>query len=183
MQNITLPAINQSYDHRASVASSIDPRETSFLDSRRSSVDSRMNVNLGHLQINNHNPQSPYDSTNASQASLVSSLQAQRGIPKANGISPMSPVGRRSGSHSGPPVRRAPPIIANPRSGGMPDPMASTPTKGYAWAFPDADKAGSNEMSDSSPDSSRQPSIAASSINTLDSAAYSMRQSRYGDGK
>lgn len=88
----------------------------------------------------------------------------------------MSPASsRRSGSYNEKPARRAPPIIANPRSGGMPDPMASTPTKGYAWAFPDKDD--SDDMGDSSPGSSRQASIAAS----MDSTAYFQRQ--YGDGE
>lgn len=140
-----------------------------------------MNVNMGHLALNNA---SPYETTNASQTSLASSLQQQRGIAplpsKSNGMSPLSPMGRRNSRNSQPAPRRAPPIISNPRLGGMPDPTASTPTKGYPWAFPDEpdDDMGDN----SSPDSSRQNSVTASSINTMDSAAYSMRQSRYGDG-
>lgn len=47
----------------------------------------------------------------------------------------------------------------------MPNPTASTPTRGYAWAFPDVPE----EDKEGSPEISRQPSIAASSINTVDS--------------
>jgi len=141
-----------------------------------------MNVNMGHLAIH---PTSPYESTNPSQVSLVSSLHQQRGMhtsiqPRNSGAG-LSPTCRRPGTRGGQtPARRAPPIIANPRSGGMPDPMASTPTKGFAWAFPD--KPDDEMLSDTSPESSRQGSLTASSIHTMDSAAYSTRLGRYGDG-
>lgn len=137
---------------------------------------------MGHLAIN---PVSPYESTNPSQASLVSSLHQQRGMntsiqPRISGTG-LSPTCRRPLTRGGQtPARRAPPIIANSRSGGMPDPMASTPTKGFAWAFPD--KPDDDMLSDTSPESSRRGSLTASSIHTIDSVAYSARLGRYGEG-
>ena len=131
-----------------------------------------MNSGMSHLGINN--PSSPYESTNASQASLASNLQQQRGIqtpiqPKMNGTSQLSPIARRPINRTGRPPVRAPPIVAPSRSVGMPDPTASSPTKGFAWAFPDKPD---DDMDDSSPDSSRHGSFAASSVHTLDSTAY-----------
>lgn len=107
-------------------------------DSRRSSVDSRMNA--GMTQLNITSPSSPYDSQNVSRVSLVSNLQHQRGItgePRPNGTSPLSPLGRNGGPRNSQARRVAPVINVNPRNvSGMPDPMAAAPTKGYAWAFP-----------------------------------------------
>ncbi|KAF2109479.1 hypothetical protein BDV96DRAFT_615804 [Lophiotrema nucula] len=127
-----LPSLNQGFDNRLSIEAS------STFDSRRSSVDSRMNAGMTHLAIS---PSSPYDSQNASRVSLVSNLQQQRGITTAdqrpNGATPLSPLGPRAGARANHPPRRAPVINPNPRSvSGMPDPMAAAPTKGYAWAFP-----------------------------------------------
>lgn len=130
-QGNALPSLNQGFDNRVSL------ENTSHFDSRRSSVDSRMNAGMGHLAIS---PSSPYDSQNASRVSLVSNLQQQRGITneqRPNGTSPLSPLGPRAGSRANHPPRRAPVINPNPRSvSGMPDPMAAAPTKGFAWAFP-----------------------------------------------
>lgn len=159
-----LPHLNQAYPSRDSVDGG------TFLDSRRSSVDSsRVSMTMSQMQLNN--PTSPYESTNASRTSLASSLQQQRGIqtpvgPRLNGIRALSPSGSRPINRGAAPVRIAPPIIG-PRGGGAPDPTASTPTKGFAWAFPDNPD---EEME--SPGSSRQGSIAGSSINTMDSNAY-----------
>ncbi|KAE8829104.1 hypothetical protein CFE70_008391 [Pyrenophora teres f. teres 0-1] len=130
-QNNALPSLNHAFDNRLSIDAG------SHFDSRRSSVDSRVNVGMGHLSLH---PQSPYDSQNPSRVSLVSNLQQQRGIanPEArpNGTSPLSP--NRSGSRAQHPPRRAPVITPNPRSvSGMPDPTASAPTPGFPWAFPD----------------------------------------------
>ncbi|KAJ4406705.1 hypothetical protein N0V91_004395 [Didymella pomorum] len=131
--NAPFPSLNQGFgDNRLSIDAG------SHFDSRRSSVDSRMNVGMGHLQIS---PASPYDSQNTSRVSLVSNLQQQRGITnpdqRVNGVSPLSPSVRNSGIRANHPPRRAPVINPNPRSvSGMPDPMAAAPTKGYAWAFP-----------------------------------------------
>lgn len=174
--------INQSFDSGG--RGSIDASSQSYIDSRRSSVESRMNANMNHMSIN---AQTPYDSNNISQVSLVSNLARERGIiPRPNGSSPLSPMGLRrpsqTSSHA-PITRRAPAILANPRTG-MPNPTASTPTRGYPWAFPDdVDPNDRDDMDGSdSPGSSRQDSLVASSINTLDSTAYSAR-ARYGDGR
>ncbi|KAI1515636.1 hlh transcription factor [Pyrenophora tritici-repentis] len=130
-QNNALPSLNHGFDNRLSIDAG------SHFDSRRSSVDSRVNVGMGHLSLH---PQSPYDSQNPSRVSLVSNLQQQRGIAnpevRPNGTSPLSPS--RSGSRAQHPPRRAPVITPNPRSvSGMPDPTASAPTPGFPWAFPD----------------------------------------------
>ncbi|KAI9825268.1 MAG: hypothetical protein M1832_001302 [Thelocarpon impressellum] len=107
---------------------------------RRSSVDSRMNS----LAL-----ASPLPSTNASQTSLVSDLQRERGIPqetpRSNGFSLATPrvaegelvttsLGRRVGQ------KVAPPINANPRTQ-WPNPNAENPTKGFPYAFPDPELA------------------------------------------
>ncbi|KAI9695284.1 MAG: hypothetical protein M1820_008746 [Bogoriella megaspora] len=147
---------------------------TPQLESRRSSVDSRMNSGLAHLGING--PSSPYESQNASQVSLASNLQHQRGVtssvpPRSSGSGPMSPLSGRASVRSNAP-RIAPVINPNPRGvSGMPDPTAAAPTKGYAWAFPDAPTP-SIEEKDSSDESSpekslsRQASFAASSVHS-----------------
>ncbi|KAH7123923.1 hypothetical protein B0J11DRAFT_325515 [Dendryphion nanum] len=180
-----LPSLNQGFDNRLSIESS------SHFDSRRSSVDSRMNAGMNHLAIS---PSSPYDSQNTSRVSLVSSLQQQRGItvaePRSNGMSPLSPLGPRAGPRVNHPPRRAPVINPNPRSvSGMPDPMAAAPTKGFAWAFPAefepeerrGSSSGESSVERSIP--SRQNSFAASinsSIFTTDSNLPS-GQKRLGD--
>ena len=46
--------------------------------------------------------------------------------------------------------------------------MASAPTKGFAWAFPENPEEEEGEQ-DNSPESSRQGSLATSSINAIDS--------------
>ena len=115
-------------------------------------------------------PASPYEGgNNLSQASLVSTLQQQRGIARPNGSLALSP-GRRSTPRGGTLPRRAPPIVANIRDGNA---TASTPTPGHAWAFPDG-REDDDDDSDS-PASSRQGSFVASSIHTMDSTAYSQR--------
>lgn len=118
-----LPSINQGFQepgNRESQAS---------MDSRRSSVDSRMHQGFNGLHINN--PTSPYESANTSQVSLAASLRRPNGAP-------MSPLGSRSSMRSGPPGPRiAPPIMPIGRGPGQPDPTAANPTLGHAWAFPD----------------------------------------------
>jgi hypothetical protein len=188
LEKQSLPSLNPgvpSYDQQQ--RGSLDAH--SLLDSRRSSVDSRMNMGMGHLAIS---PSSPYDSQNASRVSLVSSLQQQRGITdqRTNGV-PVSPVGARTGLRPNTQPRRAPVIPANPRAvSGMPDPRAAEPTKGFPWAFPDSipseDRRGSrsSESSGENDEISRQNSYAASvnsSVYTTESMPIG--QKRFDDGK
>ncbi|KAI9662096.1 MAG: hypothetical protein M1831_002792 [Alyxoria varia] len=159
---------NANHDPRAS----IDANNTFFIDSRRSSIDSR---EIGGLAISSS---SPYESTNpshtASQASFNSGLQQNRSPggpltqPRTNGSTVPQFPGKRPNTSGGQPPRRAPPITSNPRAGNVPNPMAAAPTKGFAWAFPENPDEEEGEL-DNSPQSSRQGSLATSSINAIDS--------------
>jgi hypothetical protein len=137
-----------------------------------------MNVGMGHLSLNN--PQSPYDSQNASRVSLVSTLQQQRGIAhpetRPSGTSPLSPA-KQNGPRVSHPPRRAPVITPNPRSvSGMPDPMAAAPTKGYAWAFPaeeyEQEEKRTSSSGESSIDCSNVPSRQNSFATSINSSIY-----------
>lgn len=151
-----LPSINQGFSEPANRDSQAS------MDSRRSSVDSRMHQGLNNLYINN--PASPYESTNTSQVSLAASLR------RPNGQAPLSPLSGRAALRSNPPPRVAPPILPVSRGPGAPDPTAAKPTQGFAWAFPDAPIPEERRGSDSSGDlslghgQSRTNSFAASSV-------------------
>lgn len=113
-----------------------------FDDSRRGSVDSRMHQGMDALRLNG--PTSPYNqSANASQTSLASSLQQQRGIQTngmrmSNGSIPISPHWSRNSITQRNPIagRIAPPIMEHPRDRSQ---FAPEPTRGQPWAFPDPD--------------------------------------------
>ncbi|KAI1612147.1 hypothetical protein EDD36DRAFT_419998 [Exophiala viscosa] len=115
-----------------------------FDESRRSSVTNSIHQGMNNLVLG---PTSPYTTSNASQASLVSGLQRERGI-QTNGYGggrystmngPISSSsynsvrGGRSGFSAG---RVAPPILENPKQEVY---SAEAPTRGQAYAFPDPD--------------------------------------------
>lgn len=173
-----LPSINQGFTepgNRDSHAS---------IDSRRSSVDSRMHQGFGNMHLNN--PTSPYESANTSQVSLAASLR------RPNGGAPMSPLSARASVRNHIP-RVAPPIMPVGRAPGQPDPTAARPTQGYAWAFPDSghsipEERRGSESGDSSLGHgiSRTNSLAASSIRSSifsHDSTMPPGQRRFDDGK
>ena len=114
-----------------------------FDDSRRSSVSNSIHHGMNNLGLG---PGSPYTSTNASQTSLVSGLQRERGI-QSNGYTggrystmsggSLSSFGSNRGGRGGFAAGRvAPPILENPKQEVY---SAEAPTRGQAYAFPDPD--------------------------------------------
>lgn len=143
------PFHNASMHHQTNglPAPMSDPNRGSgdFDDSRRSSVSNSIHNGMNNLVLGG-GPTSPYTSGNASQTSLVSGLQRERGI-QTNGYgggsrystmggtisSLVSNRGGRGGFAAG---RVAPPILENPKQEVY---SAEAPTRGQAYAFPDPD--------------------------------------------
>ncbi len=130
------PPSSDSHPHRGS---------GDYDESRRSSVTNSIHHGMNNLGLG---PASPYTSGNASQSSLVSGLQRERGIqtngytagrystmggPVTTTSSNRQSAGRNNGFAAG---RVAPPILENPKQEVY---SAEAPTRGQAYAFPDPD--------------------------------------------
>ena len=172
-----LPSINQGF-HDAGNRDSTQSHQS--LDSRRSSVDSRMHQGLSNLYING--PTSPYESANTSQVSLAASLRRPNGAP-------ISPLSGRPSVRNQTAGRIAPPILPGARAPGQPDPTAARPTQGFAWAFPDEailEERHGSDSGESSVGLSRANSYAASSIRSSIFSTDSQMpagQKRFDDGE
>lgn len=165
--NSMLPSINQGFDRES--------QRTMDTESRRSSLDSRMNQGISSLALTT--PTS-YANSNPSQQALVTGLQRERGMPSDyNGPTPYrgprvsrndmtSPLGPRSQRPLG--GRIAPAISNNPDSGIY---NAEAPTAGMAYAFPDPGAAQQPRLSQQGQNPpSRRGSIAESFASSIVSA-------------
>ncbi|KAI1265905.1 putative HLH transcription factor [Xylariaceae sp. FL1019] len=113
-------------------------------ESRRESVDSRINQPFGDLRLGNSLGGSPYASANQSTTSIQNSLSQHRnprtGLDHlaphriSNGYQPS--VERTPEGH--PKAARTAPAITGPAMGTIA--RAAEPTKGQAWAFPESDE-------------------------------------------
>ena len=180
-QGSALPSINQSFDGPGPRGSGAD-----FVESRRSSIDSRMNQGMDRLALN---PTSPYGSASASQVSIVSNLNRERGIrddySKANGYhpqrysgpQPLSPLGPRS-TDNREFRRQAPAIMDNPQREIY---NAESPTRGLPYAFPDPDArpGGTESVHSRAPPMERRASTAES----IGSSIWTTESSRLPPGQ
>ena len=128
-----LSQLNQSFEPHPNASLRESAEFTAPPLVRPSSVNSRMN----HLAIT-----SPLASTNASQTSLVSGLQRERGIPMetsgSNGFRFSAPQNSVTTTSLGRRVAgRTAPQIGPPSTSQWNNPNADNPTKGVPWAFPD----------------------------------------------
>ncbi|KAI9806683.1 MAG: hypothetical protein M1825_006140 [Sarcosagium campestre] len=124
-----LPQINQSFDPNTQRHS--NGVDVAASEPRPTSVDVKMN-NLALA--------SPMPSTNASQTSLSTGLQRERGInqesARTNGFKSSAPSSATTSLGRRVPGRIAPPISNDERSDWKSQ-HSENPTKGQPWAFPD----------------------------------------------
>ncbi|EFR02267.1 hypothetical protein MGYG_05268 [Nannizzia gypsea CBS 118893] len=182
-QNPVLPSINHTMDSHQQQQQQQGQRQD-YTESRRSSIDSRMNQGISALQIN---PTSPYHSTNASQTSVVSGMPRDRmsyshhsttssRFPpgqSANHQQPLSPLGPRSQDHRSqfPAGRTAPPISSNPR----PEEFhadSPNPVPGQAYAFPDPSFSRASTISAQTDRPSNQFTRRHSTAESMNSSIY-----------
>lgn len=146
-----------------------------FDESRRSSVTNSIHQGMTNLGLG---PTSPYSTSNASQTSLVSGLQRERGI-QTNGYGggrystmngPISSYNSARGGRNFAAGRVAPPILENPKQEVY---SAEAPTRGQAYAFPDPEAGPTRQQGRAPSTFSRRGSFAesfTSSVLTVESS-------------